>query len=146
MRHALLEWLPLAGLFRDSAGNLYGTALGGNGFGKIFRLNESGQETDLLNFTYDSGSTGPGAALLRDVRGNLYGSTDEGGTHHFGTVFKLNNVGQQVVLHDFTGTADGSTPDSTLTMDDAGNLYGTTLSGGTGSCEDGCGVVFKITP
>jgi uncharacterized repeat protein (TIGR03803 family) len=110
MRHALLEWLPLAGLFRDSAGNLYGTALGGNGFGKIFRLNESGQETDLLNFTYDSGSTGPGAALLRDVRGNLYGSTDEGGTHHFGTVFKLYNVGQQVVLPDFTGTADGSTP------------------------------------
>jgi len=138
--------VPSDTVTRDHLGNLYGSAGGGNLlYGKVFKLSPSGRETDLLNFTYGSGY--PGAGLLVDAQGNLYGTTVGGGYPNPGaTVFKLDKFGQEIVLHSFTGGADGADPDSTLIMDDAGSLYGATLDGGDRSCTSGCGVIFKITP
>jgi uncharacterized repeat protein (TIGR03803 family) len=61
-------------------------------------------------------------------------------------VFKLDKDGKETVLHSFTGGADGAWPYAGLVRDKAGNLYGTTAGGGTGSCDAGCGTVFKLTP
>ena len=73
-----------------------------------------------------------------DESGNIYGTAMEGGTHGFGIVFKLSPTlsgpWEETVLYDFKGgAADGASPHSTLLRDSAGNLYGTTLSGGLNS-------------
>jgi uncharacterized protein YceK len=99
----------------------------------------------------------PGAGLIMDRSGALYGTTHLGGSTTgsssvgYGTVFKLTPpaYGQtrwtESVLYRFNGGADGENPMATLTLDAAGNLYGTTLYGGTGQCYNGCGTVFKLT-
>lgn len=83
----------------------------------------------------------PQAGLLADAKGNLYGTTDAGGTSGSGTVFKLDasNNYALATLVNFTG-ANGSTPQGTLIADANGNFYGTTSSGGAG----GFGTVFKL--
>ena len=53
---------------------------------------------------------------------------------------------QEAVLYRFAGGADGKNPWDALTLDSAGNLYGTTLYGGGGSCYDGCGTIFRLSP
>jgi uncharacterized repeat protein (TIGR03803 family) len=65
-----------------------------------------------------------------------------------GTIFKLDSNGTETTLYSFLGGSDGDQPDTTLTMDDAGNLYGTTISGGQSSdiCHEGCGTIFKLAP
>ena len=71
-----------------------------------------------------------------------------GGAFGFGTVFELSpsaNGWSQTVLHRFAGAPDGQYAYGGVTLDSAGNLYGTTVSGGTGSCGGGCGVVFQLT-
>lgn len=112
--------------------------------------------TVLHSFT---GSTADGAnptaGLVRDPAGNLYGTTAFGGLTNCsvfgdvgcGTVFKLDPSGNETVLHMFTG-ADGAFPAGGLLMDAAGNLYGTTVNGGSaGFCRNfGCGTVFKLDP
>jgi len=103
----------------------------------------------------DGGS--PYAGLLRDSAGNLYGTTAHYGsggcffgTSGCGTVFKLSPTGTETVLHSFAGSPDGGNSVAGLVQDAAGNLYGTTLAGGSSSGEcryrDGCGVVFKLSP
>ncbi len=87
--------------------------------------------------------------LLRDPAGNLYGTTNFGGASGWGTVFKLDSAGHETVLHSFTGGSDGAGPFAGLTMDKAGDLYGTAAIGGDAKCAldaQGCGVVFRITP
>jgi uncharacterized repeat protein (TIGR03803 family) len=82
---------PFAGLIRDSAGNLYGTtAYGGtSNFGVVFKLDSTGHETVLHSFAgAPADGSGPGE-LIRDLAGNLYGTTSHGGTKNFGVVFKL---------------------------------------------------------
>jgi uncharacterized repeat protein (TIGR03803 family) len=80
------------------------------------------------------------------VAGNLYGTTISGGASGTGVVFKLSPAGTETVLYDFTGGADGAFPQGGLIRDAAGNLYGTTRSGGdTSACaSQGCGVVFEL--
>jgi uncharacterized repeat protein (TIGR03803 family) len=78
--------------------------------------------------------------LIRDSAGNLYGTTSSGGTANVGVVYKVDAAGQQKVLYSFTGGADGSGPYAGVILDSAGNLYGTTVHGGTA----GAGVVFKL--
>jgi uncharacterized repeat protein (TIGR03803 family) len=131
-----------AGLVRDSAGNLYGTALTGGtaGAGVVFEVSASGQETVLYNFTGGADGGNPFAGVIRDSAGNLYGTTGEGGTAGAGVVFEVNASGQETVLYSFTGGADGAHSFAGLVEDSAGNLYGTTLDGGTA----GAGVVFKV--
>jgi uncharacterized repeat protein (TIGR03803 family) len=88
---------------------------------------------------------GPFAPLIIDAAGNLYGTTQYGGTHGpsygDGTVFKVTAEGKLSVLHSFDGN-DGQEPWANVVRDSAGNLYGTTMFGGT----HGLGTVFKLTP
>jgi len=83
--------------------------------------------------------------LVRDSAGNLYGTSVQGGIFGGGTVFQVTAAGVHTVLYDFTGGADGGEPYKGVTLDAHGNLYGTAVTGGGGSCEGGCGVVFKLT-
>ena len=79
------------------------------------------------------------ALIIRDSSGNLYGTTNNGGTADEGVVFKVDTAGQETVLYNFTGGADGGDPYAGVIRDSAGNLYGTTFYGGTADA----GVVFK---
>jgi uncharacterized repeat protein (TIGR03803 family) len=159
---------PNSVLLEDSAGNLYGTTkeggnseCGGSGCGVIFELSpqSGGQWSESVLYTFCSlkncadGERPLSGPLVMDAAGNLYGTTYFGGTFQncngdtCGVVFKLDTTGKETVLHSFTGGADGALPYAGLTIDGAGNLYGTTQAGGT-SCYTSytCGVVFKIAP
>jgi uncharacterized repeat protein (TIGR03803 family) len=139
---------PLAGLIRDSAGNLYGTTVAGGlaGGGVVYKLDPTGHETVLYSFTGGADGGNPNAGVIFDSAGNLYGTTAGGGDLSpcygvgCGVVFKLNPSGLETVLYTFTGGADGSRPSAGVIFDSAGNLYGTTAGGGTA----GVGAVFKL--
>ena len=135
---------PEDGLIRDSAGNLYGTAStgGASGAGVVFKLDNTGHETVLYNFTGGTDGAHPYAGLVRDSAGNLYGTTPYGGNKGYGVVYKVTPAGSETVIYSFKGTADGANPQAGLLRDSAGNLYGTALHGGA----DSAGVVFKVTP
>jgi len=151
---------PRASVITDAKGGIYGTTqLGGdltcnppNGCGTVYKLSTSGKETVLHTFTGGTDGAYPYAALLMDAAGHLYGtaSAGGGGTGCFGsgcgTVFKLNNAGEEIVLYTFQGGTDGGRPYSALIMDTAGNFYGTAILGGDLSCRTyGCGVVYKLS-
>jgi len=132
---------PYAGVIRDSAGNLYGTASeGGVGYGVVYKVDPSGQETTLYAFAGAPDGSGPYAGVVRDPAGNLYGTTDQGGKANMGAVYKLDTSGGETVLYSFTGGADGGSPYAGVILDSAGNLYGTTYYGGTSNA----GVVYKL--
>ena len=135
---------PVAGVIQDSAGNLYGTTQGGgtDGAGLVFKLDGRGRETVLHTFTGGADGAEPLGGLIQDAAGNFYGTTEYGGAAGAGVVFKLDPNGNETVLYSFTGGADGAYPLAGVTMDSAGNLYGTTLDGGSA----GIGVVFKLDP
>jgi uncharacterized repeat protein (TIGR03803 family) len=155
---------PVAVLMRDRVGTLYGTTVGGGdptcdssgtGCGTVFKLEATGQETVLYSFRSGAGGKWPEAAVTMDAAGNLYGTTGAGGDFKCdpegcGVVFKLDRTGKRTVLHTFTGGSDGEFPYGGVILDAEGNLYGTTVYGGTGTCSDpygpGCGLVFKVDP
>jgi uncharacterized repeat protein (TIGR03803 family) len=159
---------PEASLIFDGAGNLYGTtAKGGNGgpclinkvpsCGIVFELSPAagGDWSEKISYEFTNangdGST-PLAGLIFDRSGNLYGTTSAGGTFSqelcrgCGTAFELSPASgggwTESVLHSFGSGYDGTYPASTLVLDRAGNLYGTTAAGG----QAGVGTVFKIKP
>ena len=154
---------PVAGVAFGPNGTLYGTtSAGGNGGnGTIFNLRPLASvckavfcpwtETVLYRFTGGSDG-GFGAfpfayadALVFDQAGNVYGTTPNGGAYGNGVVFKLTQSGgswTESVLWSFTGGVDGANPLSGVIFDSAGNLYGTTESGGT----QGEGVVYELSP
>ncbi len=146
---------PKAGVVRDAAGNLYGTTFFGGtgsgcdiffaGCGAIFKLDLNGAQTVLHSFGGTFDGWNPTASVTVDAAGNLYGVTAYGGAHGYGTVFKLDAVGHEIILHGFAGGSDGATPRAGLAQDASGNLYGTTEYGGTGCNGRGCGTVFRIT-
>src|SRR5271165_6041016 len=91
---------PEAGLVQDTQGNLYGTTIGGgaHGSGTVFKLDTTGKETVLHSFTGTKGDgSAPQAGLVRDMQGNLYGTTTSGGASGHGTVFKLASAALQFV-------------------------------------------------
>ena len=147
---------PLAGVIRDSAGNLYGTtAYGGTpcpppvqgdppGCGVVYRLDTAGRETVLYSFTGGADGSVPYAGVIRDSAGSLYGTTYAGGTANDGVVYRVDTPGQETVLCSFNGY-DGASPFAGVIRDSAGNLYGTTAGGG-GPFGDGQGVVYKLEP
>ncbi len=100
----------------------------------------------LYVFKTEAEGAAPKGNLVMDGAGNLYGTTS--GAGGFGNVFKLtphaDGTWTETVLHSFSGS-DGSSPVAGVTLDAAGNLYGTTSRGGA-FCPNlgGCGVVFKL--
>ncbi|MGA8430284.1 MAG: choice-of-anchor tandem repeat GloVer-containing protein [Candidatus Sulfotelmatobacter sp.] len=82
---------PVGILIRDAAGNLYGTTqLGGAfNFGTVFKIGLTGRETVLHSFTGGADGGNPGAGVIEDAAGNLYGVAENGGANGYGTVFKL---------------------------------------------------------
>ena len=146
---------PNGHLLRDASGDLYGTTASGGTYnlpaGTIFRVSPSqnGRYTDLYSF--DGGLNGgfPLAGLVLDGRGNLYGTTSSGGVDQGGTIFRIVPIARRLQpIYSFEANPDGYYPDATVTFDAAGNIYGTTLDGGTGEgCQNyGCGTVYMIGP
>jgi uncharacterized repeat protein (TIGR03803 family) len=145
---------PIGSLIFDAAGNLYGTTIfgGTSNWGTVFELTPKAggdwRERVLHNFKHRSHGVYPAAGLIFDAAGNLYGTTEEGGTYGRGTVFELTAQAgggwTERVLHDFNknGTDGVDLDNGSLIFDGAGNLYGTTLHGGT----YGRGTVFELTP
>jgi uncharacterized repeat protein (TIGR03803 family) len=132
-----------------AGGNFYGTTSGGgaSGNGTVFKLSKNGAETVLYSFTEPSDGFAPYGGVIRDAKGNLYGTTFQAfqagcNTDGCGTVYELTPAGKFTVLHTFTGGSDGGNPAGGLVMDKEGNLYGTTYGYGA----HGYGTVFKLTP
>ena len=148
---------PESGVIMDAAGSLYGTTVQGgiycpslSGCGAVYELSPSqgGSWTETVLHSFD-GSDGlrPWASLIFDSAGNLYGTTQESGLYNYGTVFELSPTEgggwTETVLHNFNqGGHDGWSPLAALIWDTAGNLYGTTLYGGTNLY----GTVFELSP
>jgi uncharacterized repeat protein (TIGR03803 family) len=140
---------PLAGVTRDAAGNLYGTTPQfDSDAGVVYKLDTTGHYTVLHTFTGGADGGGPFQSLTLDAAGNLYG-TAGGGASNAGVVFMLSPSGRKTVLYSFTGGPDGGSPGGALpfefsqggvTLDAAGNLYGTTGAGGSANV----GVIYKL--
>ena len=133
---------PSGRLVRDKAGNLYATTVqgGSSGSGTVFMVDPIGQETVLHSFTNSPDGALPEAGVVRDRAGNLYGTTVIGGSSNSGTVFMVDPIGKETVLHSFTNSPDGASPEAGVIRGEEGNLYGTTVSGGA----FGYGTVFKL--
>jgi uncharacterized repeat protein (TIGR03803 family) len=148
---------PTGDLISDGVGNLYGTTTAGGaalGWGAAFKMtqNADGSWTESVLHSFTNGADGgvPGAGLIFDGTGNLYGTTTQGGAFGWGTVFKLapNSDGTwtETVLYSFcslTNCPDGAYPIAGLVFDGAGNLYGTASYGGISGIF---GTVFKLAP
>jgi uncharacterized repeat protein (TIGR03803 family) len=141
----------------DQAGNLYGPIGPGRyGAGAVTEVSPGSDgwtETYLYSFCpkyHCLDGDAPNSVFTWDANGNLYGTTDGGGTGKAGVAFELEHISggwKEHVLHDFPAfSTDGYPPSSGLTVDVAGNLYGTTLQGGSSGCQGGgCGTVFKLS-
>ncbi len=140
---------PSGALIRDSAGNLYGTTpFGGTvNCGTVYKIDTSGNETVLYSFTCGADGNQPVGKLVRDSKGNLYGTAGYGGnpacSFGCGTVFKLDTTGALTVLYSFTGSPDGANPVGGVIRAN-GNLYGTTSNGGLTFGFSDHGIVFKV--
>ena len=141
---------PGNGVIFDAAGNLYGTTFGGgvhNGTGTVFELTPGGGTwTKSILYTFPGGNHGgTPEGLVFDSRGNLYGNASYGGAHNYGVVYQLTpgSTGwTEHIVHAFTGGNDGAYAYGNLTIDTAGNIYGTAINGGA----HGYGVVFEFQP
>jgi len=142
----------------DAAGNLYGTTTEGGAYnhGTVFELSpQSGgvwTETILHSFDRSDGAA-PLFGVAIDGSGNLYGTAELGGNgngcdHGCGTVYELSPSGNSwvyTVLYKFNQST-GAFPNSPISIDSAGNLYGTVYQGGVSGCNSTCGGIFKLAP
>jgi uncharacterized repeat protein (TIGR03803 family) len=145
---------PYSSLVLDASGNLYGTTASGgkssacrDGCGTVFELSAHEHWAEKVIHTFDNtDGANPYGGLIFDGSGNLYGTTSQGAEGNFGTVFELSPApgGWRLkTLHNFNSNGtDGYNSSATLIFDTAGNLYGTTLSGGA----HGQGTVFELSP
>lgn len=148
---------PRDGLVADQAGNLYGTAAGGGttNSGFVFKLSapatKGGAWSETVLYSFLGGSTDgrfPRGGVVFDAAGNLYGTTSYGGANNFGTIFEvsppstLGATWVETLLYSFQSHPDGFVPWAGVIVDQAGNLYGTTQSGGSYAC----GTVFELAP
>lgn len=155
---------PQGGLAFDKSGNIYGTTFsdGQYGVGVVYEVSppthRGGQWTETVLHSFGSGNDGfySLAGLVIDSAGNLYGTTEYGGIATFycgsgcGIVFEVSPPARQggawtySVVHQFNG-GDGATPADPLILDNAGNLYGTTMEGQGGDPSPE-GTVFELSP
>ena len=141
--------LPVAALIQIPDGDLYGATEtdGSNIGGTVFRvIDPSGLPAVTVVHVFESGSDGsiPSASLIQASDGNLYGTTQAGGSGGGGTVFRISNLlGPPIesVVHNFSGGSDGAGPAASLIQASDGNLYGTTELGGANNA----GTVFRIS-
>jgi hypothetical protein len=146
---------PHAGVISDAKGNLYGVTSSGGAdhSGVIYELSPpkhgatTWTQTTLYSFTGGNDGANPQADLMMDAKGNLYGTTYSGGASGQGVTFqlvrhKVKDTWKFRTMWSFTGGNDGGVPAGSLSMDSAGNLYGTTTQGGIGVV----GTVFELTP
>jgi uncharacterized repeat protein (TIGR03803 family) len=112
----------------------------------VFKVGAAGAESVFYSFGPMDGSDAqdPIAGVIMDSAGNLYGTGSSGGTNTTGAVFKITPSGKESILYSFGPLAgsDGNFPSDGVIMDSAGNLWGTTRSGGS----PGTGTVFEISP
>jgi uncharacterized repeat protein (TIGR03803 family) len=149
-----------AALARDTPGNLYGTTISGGflnssscvifwgkrnlGCGTVFKVNSRGKYHIVYRFKGEPDGYGP-YGVVEDGHGNLYGTTEYGGTYNEGTIFEINSRGKETVLYSFQGGADGAAPITTVVRDAGGNLFGTTQAPPYTCYNYGsCGTVFKL--
>ena len=151
--------VPNGALAQGTDGNLYGTTAAGGLYnqGTVFKMTPQGTLTTIYNFCAQTNcpdGDDPKAALALGTDGNLYGTTYLGGANTdacrsgCGVVFKITPAGAMTTLYSFCaqpGCADGAAPGQLVQGSD-GNFYGTTEQGGSNTCENTCGTVFKITP
>jgi len=144
---------PQSTLIFDAAGNLYGNTWAGGAYtyGTAFKLTpQTGgkwSEKLLHNFGNNKDGQNPAAGLVFDTAGNLYGTTAGGGNYSHGTAFELTpkagGAWTEAAVHEFgNSSTDAQGPYAALILDRAGNLYGTTASGGT----YGGGTAFELKP
>jgi uncharacterized repeat protein (TIGR03803 family) len=107
----------------------------------VFRIGADGTYRVLYGFKGGSDGAVPEAGLTMDIRGNLYGTTSQGGPANAGTVFRISPNGKERTLLAFDGAAGGANPSAPLLLDVKGNLYGTTSAGGPSNA----GTVFKLS-
>jgi uncharacterized repeat protein (TIGR03803 family) len=148
---------PYGGVAMDASGNLYGTTPygGSSNCGVVYKLTPRPiapwREAVIHSFRCDPDGANPITSLVLDASGNIYGTTTYGGntTTGSGTAFELSPSSSggytETLLHTFRGGHDGALPFAGLTLDSAGNLYGTTVAGGSSACSGGCGVVFELS-
>lgn len=135
-------YIPVPGLTFDSRGDLYGVTMFGGSFkyGVLWKIKPDGVESALYDFGNGNDGSTPGAGVVRDTWGNLYGTTTKGGEFSRGVLFKVTGVGQDKILHNFA-RAGGFESASPLLPGSPGTFFGTTLYGGL--LQNG--VVFEWT-
>jgi uncharacterized repeat protein (TIGR03803 family) len=142
------------GLILDDAGNLFDTTSGGgaNDLGTVFAIVKTpqgyaGAPTTLVSFNGSDGNA-PVGSLIADAQGNLFGTTTLGGINNNGTLFEIRKTANgyassPTLLVAFTGQPGGAHPNAGLIIDAAnGNLFGTTLNGGTFGAD--AGTAFEL--
>lgn len=168
-------YAPFGSLVRDWQGNLFGIASNGGdisssfcgttvpaladalGCGTVFKIDYTGNFSMLHTFEGQDGGPFPDGWLATDYAGNIYGITGNGGSAVSstnlgnGTIFKIDRQGNESVLYNFAGGAQGFTSFGSVIRDNRGNLYGATFFGGDTtdpacSAVGGCGVVFRLDP
>ncbi|MBK7599647.1 MAG: hypothetical protein IPJ07_14445 [Acidobacteria bacterium] len=135
---------PATGLIQATDGNFYGTttsgAAGGHE-GTIFRMTPDGTVTVLYVMTWESqGPRNFTNPLIQASDGNIYGTSQNGGTADLGTIFKMTLNGTFTLMHSFE-RSEGAGPRDGLIQASDGNFYGTTQVGGTADW----GTIFKVT-
>ena len=134
---------PYGGLYRDAEGNFYGTTSQGGeyGYGTVFKITPWREYAVLHSFKGGAYGAYPYADVITDEQGNIFGTTYQGGSHNYGTVFEIDVSGDLRVLHSFSGKEDGAYPYGVI-GDANGTLYGTTYQGGAYNQ----GTVFELVP
>ncbi|HZY97106.1 MAG TPA: choice-of-anchor tandem repeat GloVer-containing protein [Candidatus Cybelea sp.] len=140
---------PYGGVTFDPHGNLDGSTVSGGsggscgstGCGLVYQLTPT-TENVLHSFTGGTDGFGPGGAVVFDTKGNLFGTTPDGGASSHGVVYEIPRNGQEKVIHAFTGGNDGGTGSLGALLYVSGNLYGVTETGG----KHMWGTVYRLSP
>jgi uncharacterized repeat protein (TIGR03803 family) len=129
-------------LIQGLNGDLYGTNSSGgtNNSGTVFKVTPTGNLTAIQSFDGGAGGANAQAGLNQGISGIVYGTTEQGGTNGYGTIFQITPTGALTTLHSFDGT-DGAYPRSGLVLAGNGKQYGTTQNGGSHNY----GTVFSFT-